>query len=69
MPPQVVHVLDCPICQSPVYVKLVGPHVRELPDEIYTCRCRQIYPERFKRAGEHGYAVGRSSRLRRTVHR
>ena len=66
---QMVHVEDCPICGSKIYVKLVGPHVAELPDEVWTCRCRQVYPDAFKRAGEHGYATGTRSQRRRIVHR
>lgn len=44
----------CPICSSPVYAKLIGPH-EQMPPPVYSCRCRVIYPDRFKVAGEHGY--------------
>ena len=57
--PSHVQVDACPICGSPVYAKLVGPHVKELPAPVYTCRCRQVYPERFRAAGQHGYRPGR----------
>jgi hypothetical protein len=49
-----VQVDVCPICSSPVYAKLVRTH-EPIPDPEYTCRCRVVYPDRFKVAGQQGY--------------
>lgn len=55
---QYVQVDVCPVCSSPVYIQLVGPK-SELPPLTYSCRCRQVHPERFTTPGEHGYKRGR----------
>jgi hypothetical protein len=54
----------CPICGSPEFVKLVPP-TEPIPDPIYTCRCRAVYPERFKVAGQHGYGKTGRAGIRR----
>lgn len=52
---------QCLMCGSAIYVKLIPPS-EPMPDPVYTCRCRQVYPDRFRveNAGQHGY--GRTGR-------
>jgi hypothetical protein len=55
---ELVQVDVCPICSSPVFVR-VENLTKPMPLETYSCRCRQVYPERFRVAGQHGYKPGR----------
>jgi hypothetical protein len=54
----------CPICSSPVYARMVPP-TEEIPPLIFTCRCRQVYPERFTVQGQHGYGKTGFAGIRR----
>ncbi len=58
----------CPVkgCAAPVFAEMV-PADRE-PRIRVSCRCREIYPDAFKRPGEFGYATGLRAKRRRVVH-